>query len=156
MHARLKFGLVMTLLAATTFGCAGTIQSDKSIKEQRASSNQTGPVVVTAVVRINDGSPFGNAGLHLMAISRDNQGGMSQVDQLFSITSTTKSDGSLRFEVPREKITGVKEFSLALNPSGNFAMPAVIRRKDANEILSFKADEKTQAVELGEVVILLR
>ena len=156
MHARLKSGLVMTWLAVTTFGCAGSIQTDKSIKESRASTNQTGPVVVTAVVRRNDGSTIGNAGVHLMVITRDNQGGMSQVDQLLSITSTTKADGSLRFEVPREKITGAKEVSLALNPSGNFGGPAVIRRKDAKDILSFKADEKTQSIDLGDVVILLR
>jgi len=39
------------------------------------------------------------------------------------------------------------------NPYG---LPAVIRRKEAKDILSFKADAKTKSVDLGEVVVPLR
>jgi hypothetical protein len=156
MRAKTKFALVLTVLVVLGFGCARTIQTDKSIKEERSSNNETGPLQVTAVVRRDDGSPLANAGLHLMIISRDDKGGLKQVDQILTVTNSTKPDGSLRFEIPRKEIAGVKEFSLALNPSAGYGPPAVIRRKDAKEILSFKADEKTTSVDLGDVVILVR
>jgi len=156
MRAKVHQTLVLIALVVLSFGCGRTIQSDKSIKEERASGSETGPLFVTALVRRDDGSPLANAGLHLMVIGRDDKGGMNQVDELLTITGTTKADGRLRFEIPRKEITGVKEFSLALNPVSSYSTPAVIRRKNANDILSFKADEKTKSVDVGEVVILVR
>ena len=146
----------LAVIGILGFGCSRTIQSDKSIKEERSSAAESGPVIVTATVRMNDGTPLRNRGLHLITISRDDKGDMNQVDQLLTITSTTDANGNLRFPVPRDRIAGVKELSFGLNPSDPYGPPAVIRRKEAKEILSFKADEKTRSVDLGEVVVPLR
>jgi hypothetical protein len=148
--------IVLCLAAVFNLACSGTVQTDKSIKEERSSSAETGPVVAKAMVRMNDGAPLRNRSFHLVAVSRNDKGEMNQVDQLLSITSDTDENGNLSFPVPREKISGVKEFSFGLNSSNPYGGPLIIRRKDAKEILTFKADEKTKSVDLGEVVVVLR
>ena len=86
MRAKVHQTLVLTALVVLSFGCGRTIQSDKSVKEERASGSEAGPLFVTALVRRDDGSPLANAGLHLMVIGRDDKGGMNQVDELLTIT----------------------------------------------------------------------
>jgi hypothetical protein len=154
---RMKLGCVVFLALVVTLssGCSSSIQTDKSIKEERSSSAETGPVLVKAVIRMNDGTPMRKREFHLVTISRDDKGDMNQVQQLFSITGETDENGKLEFQLPREKMSGVKEFSLGLNSSNPYGAPLLIRRKDAKEILSFKADEKTKSVDLGDVVIPL-
>lgn len=143
-----------SVLIATT-ACSGSIQTDKSIKEERSSSAESGPVVAKAMVRMNDGTPLRKRTFHLVTISRDDKGSMNQVEQLFSVTSDTDENGNLSFPVPRDKISGVKEFSFGLNSSSPYGPPLIIRRKDAKDFLSFKADEKTKTIELGEVIVPL-
>src|SRR5882672_8420052 len=99
MRTKLLYSAALVVIGILGFGCSHTIQSDKSIKEERSSSAESGPVIVTATVRMNDGTPLRNRGLHLITISRDDKGEMNQVEQLLSITSTTDTNGSLRFPV---------------------------------------------------------
>ena len=150
MHLKLT-AVTIAVLSVLTLACNRTIQTDSSISEERSSSAETGPVIVSATVRMNDGTPLRNANFHLVTISRDGKGDMNQVEQLLTITGTTDGNGALKFQVPREKVTGGKELSL-----GYAGSSALIRRKDAKNILSFKADEKTKSVDVGEVVIPLR
>lgn len=130
-----------------------SIQTDRSIREERASSAQSEPVVVKATVRINDGTALANRSFHLVTISRNDTGEMKRVEQLYAITSKTDANGNLSFQLPREKISGVAEFSLGLTYSNSG--PLAVRRKDAKEILTFKADEKTKSIDLGAVIVPL-
>lgn len=155
MHLRL-IAATVAVFSVLTLACNRTIQTDSSISEERSSSEQTGPVIVTAMVRMNDGAPLRNATLHLVTISRDGKGDMNQVQQQLTITGATDGNGTLKFQVPRENVTGGKELSLGFSGSNPYGSSAVIRRKDAKDILSFKADEKTRNVDIGEVVIPLR
>ena len=146
----------VAVLSVLTLACNRTIQTDSSISEERSSSAETGPVTVTAMVRMNDGAPLPNATFHLVTISRDGKGDLNQVEQLLTITGVTDGNGTLKFQVPRERVTGGKELSLGFSSSNPYGPSPVIRRKDAKNILSFKADEKTKSVDVGEVVIPLR
>ena len=157
MRAKLISSAAIATALALSAGCSSSsIQTDKSIKEERSSSSQTAPVMVTATIRREDGTPLRNRGLHLITISRDAKGEMNKVDQLLSVTKNTDENGNLKFELSRDNMVGAKEFSFGLNPSGPYDPPMVIRRKDAKDILSFNADDKTKSIEMGEVVILLR
>jgi len=156
MRLRLVYIIPFVLICIGVTGCSRSIQTDASIKEERSSSNETGPVLAKAVVRSDDGTPVGNRTFHLVTISRDDKGGMNRLEQLYGFTGDTDANGNLNFSVPREKISGVSELSFGLNSSNPYAGPMIIRRKDAKEILTFKADAKTKTVDLGEVVVLLR
>jgi hypothetical protein len=158
MLTKLCCSLAITVIAIVGLACKGgqSIQSDKSIKEERASSSETGPVLVTAMVRREDGTPIAKHSLHLMVIGRSDKGELSQVDELLTVTGDTDENGNLKFEVPRKEITGVKEFTLGLKPPGNYSSTGAIRRANAKEFLTFKADAQTKKIELGDVVILSR
>ena len=131
MRLKRVYIIPLVLICIVGTGCSRSIQSDTSIKEERSSSNETGPVLAKAVVRSNDGTPLGNRTFHLVTISRDDKGGMNKVEQLFGFTSDTDANGNLNFPVPREKISGISELSLGLNSSNPYAGPMIIRRKDA-------------------------
>lgn len=153
MRLRPTYIVTFLFIAFAVVSCSTSIQTDKSIKEERASSAQTGPIVVTATIRMNDGSALRNRDFHLITISRDQKGDINQLEQLFGIKGTTDEKGSLRFEVPREKVAATHEFSFGMNSSNPYGLPLIIRRKDAKEFLTFKADDKTKSVDLGEVII---
>ena len=159
MLTKLFCGLAIAAIVIMGLACKGaTIQSDKSIKEERASSGEAvaGPVLVLATVRREDGTPIAKRSLHLMVIGRSDKGELTQVDELLSVTGDTDENGKLNFEVPRKEITGVKEFTLGLRPPGTYSSTGAIRRANAKEFLTFKADAQTKKVDLGDVVILSR
>jgi len=133
-----------------------SIQTDKSIKEERSSSAEPGPLLAKASVRMNDGTPVSKRTFQLVTVSRDEKGGLKQVDISYSVTSDTDANGNLSFSVPRDQVSPGKEFSFNLMSSGTYGSPMIIRRKDAKEFLTFKADEKTKSIDLGEVVVPLR
>ncbi|GEM_PF-3081284 len=149
------FAVVVILMLANA--CSkSTVQTDKSIKEERSSSAESGPVLAKAIVRMNDGTAVSKRTFQLVSVSRDEKGGLKQVDISYSVTSETDANGNLSFSVPRDQISPGKEFSFNLMSSGTYGAPMIIRRKDAKEFLTFKADEKTKSIDLGEVVVPLR
>src|SRR5687767_2503703 len=102
MRLKLVYTIPFVFICIAVTGCSRTIQTDTSIKEERSSSNETGPVLAKAVVRSSDGTPLGNRTFHLVTLSRDDKGGMNRVEQLFAFTSDTDANGNLNFPVPRE------------------------------------------------------
>ena len=156
MHLKQIHSFACAVILIAFSGCShASIQSDKSIKEERSSAAETGPLVAKAVVRMNDGTPVRKRTFQFVTISRDERGGLKQVDISYSITGDTDDNGNLSFSVPRDQISAGKEFSFSLRSSNTYGAPAIIRRKDAKEPLTFKADEKTKTVDLGEVVVPL-
>ena len=138
-------------------GCSkSSIQTDTSIKEERSSSAESGPLAAKAIVRMNDGTPVAKRTFQFVTVARDEKGDMKEVNILYSLTADTDANGNLNFSVPRDQITAGKEFSFNLMSSSTYGAPMIVRRKDAKNILTFKADEKTKSIDLGEVVVPLR
>jgi len=153
MFRRLLVVAAIVGIAGASVSCSkSSIQTDPSVREERASGgeNPTGPVVVAATLLRGDRSPMIRATFHLMTIKRDAKGGLSGVTEHLDITSTTDAEGNLHFEVPREEISGIAEFSLGYQPDA--ALMSVMLRR-AKEMLTFKADAKTKRIHLGEVIM---